>query len=266
MNGSPRPVDAGVLRRRGTPSAARTAPTHLRPAASASRAPARSLPASRTRRSAPRTSSRADRPARSDGCTRCPSSRTRRSRLPRTVLMPARLQIGRPFLDDRRGVTIMKAAADRRIAVADDLHVAVERSAGIDVAAHVDGRRDFEVGLSRSIAAAVVKSFMFDAGASGRCGIALRDDAAAVDLDDLDAGVGARETLPLTRESRRSSSVRAGGRLERRAAARGACAARASTAFRLLRRRRDVDADEKRDQENDAETTPIRTHRPDRHR
>ena len=43
--------------------------------------------------------------------------------------MPARLRSRGPLVDDGGGVAVVKAAADGRIAVADDLHVAVERAA-----------------------------------------------------------------------------------------------------------------------------------------
>ena len=53
-------------------------------------------------------------------------------------------EIGGPLLLHGGRVAVVKASADRRIAAADDLHVAVQRARRVDVAAHVDRGRDFE--------------------------------------------------------------------------------------------------------------------------
>ena len=60
-----------------------------------------------------------------------------------------RFQIVRPFVDHRGGVIVVKAAADGRIAVTGDFHVAGERAARIDVAAHEHRGGELEIGMKQ---------------------------------------------------------------------------------------------------------------------
>ena len=101
-----------------------------------------------------------------------------------------RFQIVRPLIDHRGGVAVVKSSADGRIAMPDDLDIAGQRAAGIDVAANKKRGRDFEIRMQQIDRRAGREQFHVRCRRKGKVGIAFGDDLAGVDFHDLDARVG----------------------------------------------------------------------------
>ena len=101
------------------------------------------------------------------------------------------LEVRRPFVDDFGGVVVVKAPADGGIAVADDLHVAVERAGGIGGAPHVDRGLHFEVWMEQIERGGGGKQLHVGRRRQRRVRVALADHGATLDLHDLDARLGA---------------------------------------------------------------------------
>ena len=100
-------------------------------------------------------------------------------------------EVRRPLVDDGGGVTVVKSSADGWIAVADDFDVAGERAGVIDSAAHEDGGGELEVGMEEIDRGRGREELHVRRRRERRPWIALRDDGAAVDFHDLQAGAGA---------------------------------------------------------------------------
>jgi hypothetical protein len=95
-----------------------------------------------------------------------------------------------PVLHHRRGRAVVEAAADGRIAAADDLEIAVERAAGVDLAARVDGGRDFERRLEHVDGGGRREELHVRRRSERLMRRALGHDASRVDFHDLDARIG----------------------------------------------------------------------------
>jgi hypothetical protein len=81
-------------------------------------------------------------------------------------------------------------AADRRIAAADDFHVAVERPAGIDIAARVDRGRDLELRAEEIDRRRGREEFHVGGRRERHARVALGHHSSAPDLHDFDARLG----------------------------------------------------------------------------
>ena len=103
---------------------------------------------------------------------------------------PGAFEIGSPVVDDRRGAAVVESSADRRIAVSNDLHIAVERSRRVDVAASVDRGGHFEIRPEEINGSAGAKEFRVRRGSERQICVPLAHHLTGFDLHDLDARVG----------------------------------------------------------------------------
>src|SRR5207249_10263124 len=131
------------------------------------------------------------------------------------------------------GVVVVAAAADGRIAVPDDLDVAVERAAGVDGAARVDRRRHLELGMEEVDRRGGGEELHVRGRRERQMRIALGHDAAAVDLDDLDAGVGDARDVAVDERVEALLQRRTSGAVERRGGS-GTLPARLAPPFRRI--------------------------------